>query len=253
MAPTRASIIVPVLYEEPELRDTLARLRRVESSSPVEIVLVVDVPDPSREPEARKENDDAAAEVGALVAYRVGRRGFGSALRHGFEVATGDVLIPFMGDACDEPTDIPRMIDRIDEGWDVVAGSRYMRGGRIVGNTLKQRLSRLYGFLARLVGGPRIHDVSNAFKAYRRSVVEAVETVAESYDVSVELTVKAYRSGFTVTEIPTTWTNRELGTSNWRFSKELSRYSRWLALAARPHRPSRRSPSVGIVGDAEGR
>ncbi|MGH3114837.1 MAG: flippase-like domain-containing protein, partial [Gaiellaceae bacterium] len=94
--------------------------------------------------------------------------------------------------------------------------------------------------LVRLVGGPRIHDVSNAFKAYRRRVVEEVPTVAGSFDISVELTVRADKAGFRITEVPTTWTNRQLGRSSWRFSKELRRYSRWLWLAARGTKAARR-------------
>lgn len=239
----RASIIIPILYVEPQLRRTMRRLGSLRETMDLEVLMVVDVPDPAREEEARQENDRIASEVDAKAIYRIGDRGFGSALRFGFEHATGEAMIPFMGDACDEPADISRLVGKLDEGWDIVAGSRYMPGGRIVGNTLKQRLSRLYGSLVRLAGGPRIHDVSNAFKAYRRAVVEVVPTVAASYDVSVELTVRAHQAGFRITEIPTTWTNRELGDSNWRFSKELKRYSRWLWLAARGRRAGRRPRS----------
>ena len=237
----KASVIIPILYVEPQLEQTVRRLVALRERVDLELLFVVDVPDPAREREARTENGRAAAESGAVTVYRIGRRGFGSALREGFGRATGDVVIPFMADACDDPDDIPVLLEAIERGWDVVGGSRYMPGGRIMGNTLKQRLSRLYGLLVRLVGGPPIHDVSNAFKAYRRTVVEAVVTEAESYDVSVELTVKAYQAGFAVTEVPTTWTNRELGESNWRFSREFRRYRRWLGLAARGRRRARRT------------
>lgn len=229
----RISIIIPILHVEPHLRRTMERLRSLRERMDLEVLLVVDVPDRRWEEEARRENDGVAGEVDAKAIYRIGERGFGSALRFGFEHATGDAVIPFMGDACDDPEDIPGMVEQIERGWDVAGGSRYMPGGRIVGNTLKQRMSRLYGLLVRAVGGPKIHDVSNAFKAYDRTVLEAVPTIAESYDVSVELTVKAHQAGFRVTEVPTTWTNRELGDSNWRFSRELKRYWRWLWLAAR--------------------
>ncbi len=159
----RASIIIPILYVEPQLRRTMRRLGSLRETMDREVLLVVDVPDPAREEEARQENDRVASELDAKAIYRIGDRGFGSALRFGFEHATGEAMIPFMGDACDEPADISRLVGKLDEGWDIVAGSRYMPGGRIVGNTLKQRLSRLYGSLVRLAGGPRIHDVSNAF------------------------------------------------------------------------------------------
>ena len=237
----KASVIIPVLVTEPRLRQTLEGVARQAASVDLEIVVVVDVPDPAREAEAHEANDPLARDAGATVEYRVGRRGFGSAIREGIARATGDAVIPVMADACDDPSDIPRLVGKLDQGWDIVAGSRYMRGGRIVGNSLKQWMSRLYGVLVRAVGGPRIHDVSNAFKAYRRTVVDSVETVAESYDISVELTVKAHRNGFSATEIPTTWTNRQAGKSHWRFWSELRRYARWLRLAAAGRPPRART------------
>jgi dolichol-phosphate mannosyltransferase len=230
----KVSLIVPILYEEAQLPATLEALGHLRQQLDVEILLVVDVPDRSRLEQSRAINDPAAERVGARVIYRDGLRGFGSALREGFARSTGEVMVPFMADQCDNAEDVPRLVKKVEEGWDVVAGSRYMKGGRIVGNTLKQRLSRVYGLLVRVVGGPKIHDVSNAFKAYRRTVVDRIETVAESFDVSVELTVKAHRAGLSVTEIPTHWTNRQLGVSTWRFRTELRRYARWLLLAAGP-------------------
>lgn len=239
----KASVIVPVLYTEPRLRETLQGVARQRGEADLEIVLVVDVPDPGREDEVRAAAGPVAEDVGAVVEYRVGQRGFGSALRLGFARATGDAVIPFMGDACDDPNDIPRLLAKLEEGWDVAAGSRYVRGGRIVGNTLKQWMSKIYGALVRAVGGPRIHDVSNAFKAYRRPVVDAVDTVADSYDISVELTVKAHKAGFAIAEIPTTWTNRQAGQSHFRFWRELRRYARWLWLAATATRRAHPVPS----------
>jgi glycosyltransferase involved in cell wall biosynthesis len=241
----KVSGIVPVLYTEPQLLDTLVHMAALRDRLDLEIVLVVDVPDPSREPETRAENDRVAAEVKAVVFYRVGERGFGSALRRGFAEASGEAMVPIMGDASEDPEDVVRLAGQFEEGWDVVAGSRYMRGGRIVGNTVKQRISRLYSFLMRLAGGPRIHDVSNAFKAYRRSVVESIDTEAESFDLSVELTLKAYQAGFSITEIPTVWTNRREGRSSFHFSRELRNYGRWLIVAMRGRR-RRAAPQAAI-------
>jgi glycosyltransferase involved in cell wall biosynthesis len=229
----KASVIVPVLYSEPQLRQTLRGLAEVGDGLALEVLLVVDVPDPARETQARAENDAVAAEARARVVYRIGERGFGSALRRAFREASGDVLVPMMADASEDPHDVARLVEAMRDGLDVVAGSRYMRGGGIVGNTAKQRMSRFYSYLCRLAGGPRIHDISNAFKAYRRSVVESVSTVAESFDVSVELTLKAHLAGFRVGEVPTVWTNRKEGRSNFSIRTELRNYGRWLMLALR--------------------
>jgi dolichol-phosphate mannosyltransferase len=231
--PLTVSVIVPVLYSEPQLRQTLRGLAVAEGGSDFEVLLMVDVPDPAREEQARTQNDPVAAESGARVVYRVGERGFGSALRQAFQEAHGDVLVPMMADASEDPQDVARLVEAMRDGLDIVAGSRYMHGGGIVGNTVKQRMSRLYSFLCRLAGGPRIHDISNAFKAYRRSVVETVPTVADSFDVSVELTLKAHLAGFRVGEVPTVWTNRKEGRSNFSIRTELNHYGRWLILALR--------------------
>jgi glycosyltransferase involved in cell wall biosynthesis len=246
----KATVIVPVLYSEPGLAQALGRLTSLGDRVDLEILVVVDVPDATREEEARKMNDAVAASPGVRVLYRVGERGFGSALRHAFGQAGGDVLIPFMGDESDRAEDIPRMIEKLETGYDVVAGSRYMKGGQTVGMTSKQQISHAYSLLVRAVGGLEIHDVSNAFKAFRRAVVDTVRTEAESFDISVELTIKAAQAGFRIGEIPTTWTNRAIGTSNFRFSREVLNYGRWLALAARGRFASgRRRPHVPIQGD----
>ena len=244
----KVTVIVPVLYREPQLAKTLGHLAEHSGTADQEILVVVDVPDPAREWETREENDSLAYAYGARVLYRVGQRGFGSALRFAFAQGQGDAFVPFMGDESDRAEDIPRMVQELERGYDVIAGSRYMKGGSIVGVTTKQRMSRLYSFLVRLAGGPRIHDVSNAFKAYRRAVVERIRTEAESFDISVELTVKAALEGFWIGEIPTVWTNRELGSSNFRMRGEVANYGRWLMLAARGRRRLRSRATVPAPG-----
>jgi glycosyltransferase involved in cell wall biosynthesis len=246
----KVTVIVPVLYSEPGLAQALSRLTSLDDRVDLQILVVVDVPDVTREEEARRTNDTVAAGPGARVLYRVGERGFGSALRYAFGQAGGDVLVPFMGDESDRAEDIPRMIEKLETGYDVVAGSRYMHGGQTVGMTPKQQISHAYSLLVRAVGGLEIHDVSNAFKAYRLAVVDTVRTEAESFDISVELTIKAAQAGFRIGEIPTTWTNRAIGTSNFRFSREVLNYGRWLALAARGGFASgRRRPHVPLQED----
>jgi glycosyltransferase involved in cell wall biosynthesis len=226
------SAIIPVFYTEPDLERTLERLVPVRQRIDLEIILVVDCPDPGRELECRVETDRLADHFEARVLYGIGERGFGAALRASFPVARGGGVVPFMGNLCDDPDDIPTMVGELAKGFDVVAGSRYMPEGRIIGNTAKQRLSRLYSMLVCRIAGLPIHDLSNAFKLYRREVVQSVSTVAESFDISVELTLRAARAGFRLSEVPTVWRNREVGHSHFNFSQELRRYWRWLRYAA---------------------
>jgi len=245
--------IVPVFYREPRLAETLTDVAALRDRLQLELLVVVDVADPAREAEARAEDDPAVREAGGTALYRVGRRGFGSALRDGFGRAGGDAVIPIMGDCSDRIADIPVMVHVMErDGWDVVAGSRYMKGGRVVGMTTKQRLSHAYSLLIRAAGGPEIHDVSNAFKLYRRSVIESVATVADSFDISVELTVKAAAAGFRVGEIPTVWRNREEGRSHFDYAREVRNYRRWLAFVAKSRRRPRLTGAPGSAAAGAG-
>src|SRR4029450_8190894 len=92
----KVTVIVPVLYSEPGLAQALGRLNPLGDQMDLEILVVVDVPDATREEEARRMSDAVAAGPGARVLYRVGERGFGSALRHAFGQAGGDCLVPFL-------------------------------------------------------------------------------------------------------------------------------------------------------------
>jgi hypothetical protein len=110
---------------------------------------------------------------------------------------------------------------------------------------MKQRVSKWYSVLVRLFGGPPIHDVSNAFKAYRKTVVDSVAVTSTSFDLSVELTVKAFLAGFRIAEVPATWTNRTEGKSKFKMGEEIPNYGRWLLLAARSRRRLSPAPAAG--------
>jgi glycosyltransferase involved in cell wall biosynthesis len=237
------SVVIPVYVSEALLPLTLARVDAIRNDADLEVLLVVDVPRRELEHHARDANNPVAERYGAIPLYRFEERGFGSALRRGFAATHGDAVIPVMADNSDAPEDIPRLLGALEHGWDVVAASRYMRGGQIVGHSTKQWISRSYSLAIRALGGPSVADVSNAFKAYRRSVIDAVTTVSESFDISVEITVKAAAQGFTVTQVPTTWTNRAEGESRFDFARELSNYGRWLTYVAK----ARREGAAGAV------
>ena len=92
-------------------------------------------------------------------------------------------------------------------------------------------------------------DVSNSFKAYRREVWEEIPNEATSFDISVEMTVKAVAKGYRISELPSVWTNRQVGRSQFSMSRELPNYGRWLLYAA-IHLPSRPFLLVIAAGSA---
>jgi hypothetical protein len=139
--------------------------------------------------------------------------------------------------------------EKIAAGYDIVAASRYMAGGRQIGGPpLKTFLSRLAGVSLHALVGLPTHDPTSSFKMYRRSMVErlGIES-AHGFELALELTVKAHLAGFRIAEVPTTWRDREQGQSNFRLFRWLPRYLQWYWLALRKglaHRAAR--PPHGV-------
>lgn len=232
------SLILPVLNREDRLVDVLEQIRSTLPSLNPEVLVVYDVTRPELLDAVEAEQLHLEERYAVRSLTRLRQRGFGSALRAGFQASSGQVIIPIMADCSDDIAIIPQMLAKIEAGADVVAGSRYMPGGRIVGDTIKQRLSRLYSKIVQMICRLPCRDVSNSFKAYRREVWENIASEATSFDISIEMTIKAATQGYRVTEVPAVWTNREAGRSHFRMLREFPNYMRWLLYAARhlsPH------------------
>jgi glycosyltransferase involved in cell wall biosynthesis len=231
MTEPELSVLIPVLNWEETLEGTVRRLRAALAGRDVEVLVVFDI----TQPEAREEIEGDAArladEYGTRSLFRLNERGFGSALRFGAQHATGRAVMPVMADLSDDLEAIPAMLSRLASGADVVVGARYVPGGRIVGDTVKQRTSRFYTRLMGLVTEVRCGDASNSFKMYRREVWDAVDPVADSFDLSVELVVKAAELGYRIEHVPVTWENRQAGESKFRVVREVRNYGRWLGYA----------------------
>lgn len=149
--------------------------------------------------------------------HRIDNPGFGAAVKAGFQRARGDILVPFMGDLSDDPADIPLLVRAIENGDDVAYGSRFTDDGSVKGYPpLKLLYNRTYNNVIRLLFGIRAKDVTNAFTAYRREVIEeiAIENIdSESFDITAELPLRAHILGFSSTEVPVSWRSREAGVS----------------------------------------
>jgi dolichol-phosphate mannosyltransferase len=176
-----------------------------------------------------------------LVKNTLGR-GVLNAVRAGIAATTAEVVIITMADLSDDIAVVPRMVDLIrNEGYDIVCASRYMRGGRQIGGPrFKGLLSRLAGLSLHWLAGLPTHDATNAFRAYRRSVLQ--ETPIESqggFEYSLEITAKAYAAGRRITEVPSTWRDRSAGQSRFKLRAWLPQYLRWYFYAL-THRPKRR-------------
>lgn len=225
------SIVVPVYREGEAARPVLTALAE-RAPRPHEILVVHDEPD-----------DPTVAVVAALqadypqvraVLNRLGR-GPARALRAGFAAAQGEAVLVTMADASDEIADIAVMLARLEEGYDLVAASRYMRGGRQEGGPpVKGLLSRAAGVSLHWLVGLPTADPTSAFKMYRAAMLERLSIESDAgFEIALEITVKAHLAGFRIAEVPTTWRDRVAGQSNFKLLKWLPRYLRWYGLALR--------------------
>ena len=152
-------------------------------------------------------------------------KGFANAIKAGFYKANGDVVIPIMADLCDDLSIVSKMFDKINEGYDVVCGSRYIKGGfRLGGSKIKGFLSCFVGWSLYYLLGLPTHDIANAFKMYRKKVIDSIDIKCESFETSMEIPLKAYYLGFKMTEVPTVWRERTKGKSNFSMFKLLPNY-----------------------------
>ena len=225
------SLVVPVYNEGPAVEPVLRSLTAA-VSTPHEILVVYDYEEDPTVPVIA----NLGLELPTIRGHRndLGR-GVLNALKAGFVASSGRYVLVTMADGSDEPERIDEMVRLADQGADLVAGSRYMPGGRQVGGPrLKALLSRVAGLSLHHVAGVRTHDPTNNFKLYAKRFLDGVTIESRAgFELALELTVKATISGRKVAEIPTTWRDRTAGTSNFRLRQWLPHYLRWYLVAMR--------------------
>jgi dolichol-phosphate mannosyltransferase len=153
-------------------------------------------------------------------------RGFGMAIRAGLDVFAGDAVAIVMADASDNAEDLVKYHQLLEEGWDCAFGSRFMPGARVHDYPrLKYTINRLANWFIRVLFRHRYNDTTNAFKAYRREVIETIQPLlSKHFNLTVEIPLKAIVRGHTYAVIPTDWTNRTSGVPKLAMKEMGSRY-----------------------------
>lgn len=228
MEPTikRIDIVIPV-YNEKENFETTYRLIRERVHSDWRILLVYDFPEDTTFVFAQP----LAAEDPRLMLVRNRARGALNAITTGFKEATADAVLVLM---VDDPPEIIEQIDTLaqkfyDEKATIGALSRYMRGGGHHGGpVLKGLLSRLAGVSLHFVIGLPTHDATYASRMYAKSFLASTHIESTmGFELSLELTLKAYFSGLKIVEVPVVWRERIIGTSRFNLRKWLPAYMSW--------------------------
>jgi dolichol-phosphate mannosyltransferase len=155
-----------------------------------------------------------------------GPHGFGRAVICGLDRMKGDAAVVMMADESDDSRDVVRYWQTLNEGWDCVFGSRFIKGGGVIDYPwVKLQINRLANTFLRLLFNISLNDTTNAFKAYRRTVIEGCRPlISPHFNLTVEIPLKAIVRGYSWTVIPITWRNRRTGEAKLKIKEMGSRY-----------------------------
>lgn len=226
---TKLSIVLPV-YNEGEAVEPILRRLASAVKTPHELVVVYDFDEDSTVPVV----DRLAGDIPNLRGLRndLGR-GVLNAMKAGIAGTTTPYVLISMADGSDEPEIVDRMVELAKGGADVVAASRYMKGGRQIGGPpIKRLMSRVAGLTLHWFARVPTHDATNNFKLYSRRFLDSttIESTA-GFELALELTVKATLARRGIAEVPTTWRDRTAGASNFKLRKWLPHYLHWYRVA----------------------
>jgi dolichol-phosphate mannosyltransferase len=216
-----ASIVIPA-YNEGEtltrtIEDLVSALRK--AGTRFEIVIVNDG-SKDNTAEVISQLQISYAEVKGF--YNAPRHGYGYAVRKGIDSAIGDTVAIVMADGSDSPEDLLRYLDLIAQGYDCAFGSRF-GGGAVVENypRLKRIVNRVGNFVLAKLARSDYDDFTNGFKAYRREVLDKIQPLRSGqFNLTVEMSMKAVRTGARFAVTPNDWRQREAGASSFAVVKQ---------------------------------
>lgn len=222
---TLLSIVIPARDEEGCIASTVGHLHLELSLNKIpHNIVVVDDGSKDRTWEILTELAQKMPELQPV--QNKGPHGFGRAIIKGLDSMKGDAVVIMMADESDDCRDVVRYWNMLNEGWDCVFGSRFMRGGGVIDYPwVKLRINRLANAFIKTLFNIRLNDTTNAFKAYRRTVIDGCRPfLSPHFNLTVEMPLKAIVRGYSWTVIPITWRNRRTGEAKLKIKEMGSRY-----------------------------
>jgi dolichol-phosphate mannosyltransferase len=219
------SVVIPARDEALVIEATLRGLLDVLRPEQLDFELLV-VDDGSSDGTATVVAGVAEGEPRVRCVANDGAHGFGFAVRRGLEEFAGDAVAIVMADGSDDPRDVVLYLRVLEAGYDCAFGSRFMPGAVVRDYPWpKLAINRVVNQGIRLMFRHGYNDTTNAFKAYRREVIENLQPLlSHHFNLTVELPLKAVTRGFSYAIVPTSWTNRAAGESKLQLNEMGSRY-----------------------------
>ena len=219
------SIVIPAHNEEMNLGPTVDGVQRRLAETDISYELII-VDDNSSDGTGDVIDGLETSDGRVRSVRRTPPSGFGRAVRSGLDVSTGEVVTISMTDSSDDPEDIVRYHQTIQQGFDCMFGSRFIRGSRAVNYPPgKLVANRLVNTMIRIMFRCPFNDLTNAFKAYRQDVIRACWPYqACQFNITIEMSLGALNRHFRVAQIPISWYGRTWGSSNLRLGQMGRRY-----------------------------
>lgn len=237
----KLSVVIPSYNEEGSIRQTVEEIQSTLDAADVTDHEIVCVDDASADRTAEIIHALAAADPRVRYVRSPYRNGFGFAVRAGLDVFDGDAVAIMMADLSDSPDDLVSYYRLLQAGYDCAFGSRFMAGGATVDYpSTKLFVNRIVNLGIRVLFGHGYNDTTNAFKAYRREVIETVQPLlSHHFNLTVELPLKAVVRGHSYAITPITWRNRQAGESKLKLQEMGSRYAYVVLMVFLEHHLSR--------------
>lgn len=219
------NIVIPVYNEKDNFENTYLEIKR-KVKFPHKIFVVYDFDEDNTVPVVKKFlNKDKNLK---LVKNNIGR-GPHNAIKTGFQkIKTGPILV-MMGDLCDDLSLVRPMYQQYLNGASVICASRYMKGGKQIGGPFfKRNLSKIAGNSLYYLKKIPTHDITNNFRMYDSKLIQDISIESKGgFEIAMEITIKAFKKGYKIVELPTVWKDRTAGESNFKLSKWLPSYLHW--------------------------
>jgi dolichol-phosphate mannosyltransferase len=219
------SVVIPARNEEGCILSTVQHLHlELELHEVPHEIVVVDDGSTDQTWELLRDLQKSLPEL--TVINNEGLHGFGRAVAAGLDQMTGDAVVVMMADESDDCRDVVRYWHELNQGWGCVFGSRFAKGGGVIDYPkIKLLVNRIANLFLRTLFAIRLNDTTNAFKAYRREVIEGCQPlISPHFNLTVELPLKAIVRGYSWKVIPITWRNRRTGEAKLKIREMGSRY-----------------------------
>ena len=221
----KLSVVIPAYNEEETVAETVEGIASTLAREEIDHEVIV-VDDSSTDGTAAVVERIAAESPTVSCLHSPYRNGFGFAVRAGLEAFEGDSVAIVMADGSDSPEDLVAYQRLLEEGYECAFGSRFVHGSSVIDYPRsKLILNRIVNWGIRALFRHGYNDTTNAFKAYRREVIESVKPLlSHHFNLTVELPLKAVVRGYSYGVVPISWTNRKAGVSKLSLNEMGSRY-----------------------------